>query len=145
MRRDGRIAHLPNCGAGELCGSFGRAVGASKKRFQTIAKDLRLERHAVLQTATLSQLIEAPARAKVCKGMAGLIEEGEEVIREGKRKEQTAADLALIGAAQRVEHCEMAAYTTAITWPCKCVSPRSSTFSPRRWAKNKMRANCSIR
>jgi Mn-containing catalase len=42
-----------------------------------------------------------------------LIEEGEEVIKEGKRKEQTAADLALIGAAQRVEHYEMAAYTTA--------------------------------
>ena len=59
------------------------------------------------------RLLEAPARAKVCKGMAGLIEEGEEVIREGKRKEQTAADLALIGAAQRVEHYEMAAYTTA--------------------------------
>ena len=58
VRRDGRIAHLPNCGAGELCGSFGRAVGALKKRFQIIAKDLRLERHAVLQTATLSQLIE---------------------------------------------------------------------------------------
>jgi hypothetical protein len=33
-------------------------VGALKKRFQIIAKDLRLERHAVLQTATLSQLIE---------------------------------------------------------------------------------------
>ena len=33
VRRDGRIAHLPNCGAGELCGSFGRAVGALKKRF----------------------------------------------------------------------------------------------------------------
>jgi hypothetical protein len=49
VRRDGRIAHLPNCGAGELCGSFGRAVGAPKKRFQIIAKDLRLERHAVLQ------------------------------------------------------------------------------------------------
>jgi Mn-containing catalase len=45
--------------------------------------------------------------------MAGLIEEGEEIIKEGKRKEQTAADLALIGAAQRVEHYEMAAYTTA--------------------------------
>jgi Mn-containing catalase len=45
--------------------------------------------------------------------MAGLIEEGEEVIREGKQKEQAAADLALIGAAQRVEHYEIAAYTTA--------------------------------
>ena len=55
-------SHLPNCGAGELCGSFGRAVGALKKRFQIIAKDLRLERNAVLQTATLSQLIEMTAR-----------------------------------------------------------------------------------
>ena len=32
---------------------------------------------------------------------------------EGEEKEYAAADLALIGAAQRVEHYEMAAYTTA--------------------------------
>jgi Mn-containing catalase len=59
------------------------------------------------------RMLEAPARAKVCRGMAGLIEEGDEVIKEGKRKEDTAADLALIGAAQRVEFYEIAAYTTA--------------------------------
>ena len=59
------------------------------------------------------RLLDAPARAKVCKGMAGLIEEGEEVIEEGKDKENAPADLALIGAAQRVEHYEIAAYTTA--------------------------------
>ncbi len=59
------------------------------------------------------RLLEAPARAKPCKGMAGLVEEGDEVIREGKRKEENVADLALIGAAQRVEHYEIAAYTTA--------------------------------
>ena len=71
------------------------------------------------------RLLEAPARAKVCKGMAGLIEEGEEVIREGKQKEETAADLALIGAAQRVEHYEIAAYTTARNL---AVQMRSSTL-----------------
>ncbi len=59
------------------------------------------------------RLLDAPARAKPCKGMAGLIEEGEEVISEGKKKDDAAADLALIGAAQRVEHYEIAAYTTA--------------------------------
>jgi Mn-containing catalase len=59
------------------------------------------------------RLLEAPARAKACNGMAGLIEEGEEVIEEGKDKEDAPADLALIGAAQRVEHYEIAAYTTA--------------------------------
>jgi Mn-containing catalase len=59
------------------------------------------------------KLLGAPARAKSCKGMAGLVEEGEEVMSEGEKKEDAAADLALIGAAQRVEHYEMAAYTTA--------------------------------
>jgi Mn-containing catalase len=59
------------------------------------------------------QILGAPARAKPCKGMAGLVEEGEEVMSEGKEKEDAPADLALIGAAQRVEHYEIAAYTTA--------------------------------
>jgi manganese catalase len=53
------------------------------------------------------------ARAKPCKGMMGLVEEGQEVMAEGKEKEDAAADLALIGAAQRVEHYEISGYTTA--------------------------------
>jgi Mn-containing catalase len=59
------------------------------------------------------KLLGAAARAKPCKGMAGLVEEGEEVMNEGKKKDDAPADLALIGAAQRVEHYEIAAYTTA--------------------------------
>jgi Mn-containing catalase len=59
------------------------------------------------------KLLGAPVRAKPCKGMAGLVEEGEEVMSEGEDKEDAAADLALIGAAQRVEHYEIAAYMTA--------------------------------
>jgi Mn-containing catalase len=47
--------------------------------------------------------------------MAGLIEEGEEVIEEGKEKDGVAADLALIASAQKVEHYEMSAYGTART------------------------------
>jgi manganese catalase len=54
-----------------------------------------------------------PARAKPCKGMMGLVEEGEEVMAESKKKDDAAADLALIAAAQRVEHYEMSGYTTA--------------------------------
>ena len=59
------------------------------------------------------QILGAPVRAKPCKGMAGLVEEGEEVMSQGKKKDDAPADLALIGAAQRVEHYEIAAYTTA--------------------------------
>jgi ferritin-like metal-binding protein YciE len=48
---------------------------------------------------------------EVCKGMQGLIAEGEEMIQMGG--EPMASDAALIGAAQRVEHYEIAAYGTA--------------------------------
>jgi Mn-containing catalase len=43
----------------------------------------------------------------------GLVEEGQEVMEESEAKEDAAADLALIGAAQRVEHYEISGYTTA--------------------------------
>src|SRR4051794_26381792 len=58
-------------------------------------------------------LLGETARAKPCKGMMGLVEEGQEVIGKGKEKEDAPADLALIGAAQRVEHYEISGYTTA--------------------------------
>jgi len=53
------------------------------------------------------------AQPKPCKGMKGLIEEGEETIEENEENEDLAADLALIGAAQKVEHYEISGYGTA--------------------------------
>jgi ferritin-like metal-binding protein YciE len=50
---------------------------------------------------------------EVCKGMKGLIEEGDEVIK--ATGDGAAKDVALIAAAQRVEHYEIAAYGTAKT------------------------------
>src|SRR5436305_2862494 len=58
-------------------------------------------------------LLDENARAKPCKGMMGLVEESQDVMAEGEDKEDAAADLALIGAAQRVEHYEISGYTTA--------------------------------
>src|ERR1700734_173944 len=54
------------------------------------------------------QLGQSP-KGKKCKGMEGLIEEGSEAIEE---YEGDLLDAALIGAAQRVEHYEMAGYGT---------------------------------
>jgi ferritin-like metal-binding protein YciE len=48
---------------------------------------------------------------EVCQGMKGLITEGEKMI--GKGGDPMACDAALIGAAQRIEHYEIAAYGTA--------------------------------
>jgi len=44
--------------------------------------------------------------------MMGLIEEGQETIKEGSGKDELAADLALITAAQKVEHYEISGYGT---------------------------------
>lgn len=50
---------------------------------------------------------------EVCVGMKGLIEEGSKVVEASGQA--TAKDAALIAAAQRVEHYEIAAYGTAAT------------------------------
>lgn len=58
-------------------------------------------------------LMGVPAKAKPCKGMMGLLEEGQEIMKEGEKKDEVSADLALIGAARKVEHYEMSGYVSA--------------------------------
>lgn len=53
-------------------------------------------------------------RGKKCKGMEGLLEEGKEMMEEEMTPE--VLDAALIAAAQRVEHYEMAGYGTVRTY-----------------------------
>ncbi|MBW8876098.1 MAG: ferritin-like domain-containing protein [Acidobacteria bacterium] len=65
----------------------------------------------------LDQIFEGlgkAARGKKCKAMEGLIEEGKEVMAEDM--EDDVMDAALISAAQRIEHYEMAGYGTVRTW-----------------------------
>ena len=53
-------------------------------------------------------------RGKLCKGMAGLVEEGKEIMQEDG--DDAVIDAALISAAQRVEHYEIAAYGCLVTY-----------------------------
>jgi ferritin-like metal-binding protein YciE len=53
-------------------------------------------------------------RGAKCKGMEGLIAEGEELLKE--RADPEVKDAGLISAAQRVEHYEIAGYGTALTY-----------------------------
>jgi ferritin-like metal-binding protein YciE len=55
--------------------------------------------------------LDTPAKGKACKGMKGLLEEGKEAMEE--EAAEPFADLAIIAAAQRVEHYEIAGYGTA--------------------------------
>ena len=56
--------------------------------------------------------IDKPARGKKCVGMEGIMKEGEELMKEF---EGAALDAAIIAAAQKVEHYEIASYTSMIT------------------------------
>jgi Mn-containing catalase len=69
--------------------------------------------HQVQRIEECFKELGVAARAKPCKGMMGIIEEGEEVMQEGKKKDDAAADLSLIAAAQRVEHYEASGYSSA--------------------------------
>ena len=59
-------------------------------------------------------LFEEKPKTKVCKGMQGIIEEGKEMMSEDM--DPDVMDAALIAAAQRAEHYEMAAYGTLRTY-----------------------------
>jgi ferritin-like metal-binding protein YciE len=58
-------------------------------------------------------IVGVPAKGKPCKAMKGLLEEGDEAIKEEEKG--TLRDLSIIAGAQRVEHYEMAAYGTVRT------------------------------
>jgi ferritin-like metal-binding protein YciE len=69
------------------------------------------------QISRLDQVFESlgeSMKRKTCKGMQGLIEEGAEVMQD--HKGSPAIDAALIAAAQKVEHYEIATYGTLCTW-----------------------------
>ena len=58
-------------------------------------------------------LIDETAKKKECKAMVGLLEEGEEAM---DQDDPNVRDAAMIAAAQKVEHYEMAAYGCLRTW-----------------------------
>lgn len=60
------------------------------------------------------QLLDQPAKAVKCKAMEGILEEGEDTM-DLKAPAET-RDAALIMAAQKVEHYEIAGYGSAATW-----------------------------
>lgn len=68
------------------------------------------ERQVVRLETIFEKLEQTPERVK-CAAMVGLISEGEEVL--GAEGDPNVIDAALIAAAQRVEHYEIAGYGTA--------------------------------
>ena len=84
---------------------------ALKKAFEDHLR--QTENHLQRLDQVFQKLGQSPT-AKFCKGMDGLLKEGQEMMKE--KADPDVLDAALISAAQRVEHYEIAAYGTVRTY-----------------------------
>jgi ferritin-like metal-binding protein YciE len=89
--------------------TMAKAASSDELR-QGFEKHLEQTRGHVQRLEKIFQALGESPKGKTCKGMQGLIEEGSEATEEGY--EGSVMDAALIGAAQRVEHYEIAGYGT---------------------------------
>ena len=86
-----------------------KAAAAAELR-QGFEKHLKQTQGQVQRLEKIFQALGESPKGKKCKGMEDLIEEGSEAMEEDY--EGSVMDAALIGAAQRVEHYEIAGYGT---------------------------------
>ena len=89
--------------------TMAKAASSDELR-QGFEKHLEQTRGHVQRLEKIFQALGESPKGKTCKGMQGLIEEGSEATEEDY--EGSVMDAALIGAAQRVEHYEIAGYGT---------------------------------
>ncbi len=94
-----------------------RALPKLAKAASTLELREALESHLeetkgqVERLEQIAEIVGKKLTGKTCAGMKGVLEEGSEVLQEVE--EGNVRDAAMIGAAQRVEHYEMAGYGTA--------------------------------
>ena len=88
------------------------AEAANSAALKTAFKDhLKETRTHVRRIDQVFKAMDKTPKEITCKGMQGLIKEGDEIIKDAAHP--AVMDAGLIGAAQRVEHYEIAAYGTA--------------------------------
>ena len=85
-------------------------AASSDELRQGFEEHLEQTKGHVQRLEQIFQALGESPKGKKCKGMEGLVEEGSEVMQEDF--EGALMDAAIIGAAQRVEHYEIAAYGT---------------------------------
>ncbi|MHB1167770.1 MAG: YciE/YciF ferroxidase family protein [Longimicrobiales bacterium] len=91
------------------------AKGVSHDKLRTAFEEhLETTKEQVRRLETIFDNLGESPTGKKCKGMQGLIEEGEEIMKE--EGDPDVKDAAIISAAQRVEHYEIAAYGSLRTY-----------------------------
>jgi len=101
----------------QLVAALPKMANAAKtpKLREAFEKHLEQTQMQVERLNQVFELLGAEAEPRTCRGMQGLIEEGQEKIHDSDSKDEAASDLSLISAAQKVEHYEIAGYGNART------------------------------
>lgn len=86
----------------------------SEELRQAIEEHLEETRGHVSRLEEVAESLDENLKRKTCAAMKGLIEEADEIMKE--QKGSSALDAAIIAAAQKVEHYEIASYGTLIAW-----------------------------
>jgi ferritin-like metal-binding protein YciE len=89
-------------------------AAASPELRAAIEHHLEETKHQVERLDQIFERLQISGRVKKCKAMEGLLEEGKEIMDQGG--DEMVKDAALIAAAQRVEHYEIAGYGCARTF-----------------------------
>lgn len=87
-------------------------AASSSQLQQAFEQHLEQTRGHVQRIEQVFQGMQSKPNGKKCKGMEGLIKEGEELIQKKGKIDSEVLDAGLIAAAQRVEHYEIAGYGT---------------------------------
>jgi Mn-containing catalase len=128
---------------GQLVKALPRMIQSARSESLRTALERHLEetREHVERIEQVFQLVGVPAKGRPCKGMEGLIAEGEEVMDEAQELEDTASDLALIASAQKVEHYEISSYGTARTMAGQVGLPEVAALLNRSLAEEEIADN----
>lgn len=91
------------------------AKGADQEEVTAAFEKHRAETEGqVERLEEIFEILGVPARGKTCPAIDGILEEGSEILEEYKGS--PSLDAGLVGAAQAVEHYEIARYGTLIAW-----------------------------
>jgi len=89
-------------------------AATSEELKQAFTDHLEETKGHVTKLETVFEAFGAKAKGKTCKGTVGILEEGEEILEENE--DSPSLNAALISAAQKVEHYEIASYGTLVAW-----------------------------
>src|SRR5581483_3878958 len=86
----------------------------SEELKEAIESHLEETREQASRLEEVAKGLEESIKRKTCAAMRGLIEEADDLLKE--QKNSSALDAAIIAAAQKVEHYEIASYGTLVAW-----------------------------